>query len=157
MLGSVPTRESVVAEARSWIPTPYVPRGMVKHSGCDCATFIACVLVAAGLAEPIEIGVISDDWFQHTSEEKYMRRLLRHASRILEGISYASHKIEPGNIVLARVVGSKVYNHGAIVTRWPMVIQSTHQGICEVNASKDPLWSFTQIAVFDPFRRPVEC
>lgn len=44
------TREQVVAEARSWVGTPYLHQAHIKGEGCDCGGLIGGVAMALGLA-----------------------------------------------------------------------------------------------------------
>ncbi len=50
------TREQVVAEARSWLGTPFAHQGHVKGIGADCAGLVAGVAIALGL--------LPADWWQ---------------------------------------------------------------------------------------------
>jgi cell wall-associated NlpC family hydrolase len=149
-------REAVVQEALSWIGTPYVLGGRVKGAGADCATLIAEVLIACGLVEREDGGVYSHDWFHHTEQDRYMLRVLRHAVKTMDAIAYPSQAIAPGNIVLTRAARSKIYNHGAIVIRWPMVVHAVQPQVAEIDASRHRMWQFQQIAVFDPFAKAAE-
>jgi hypothetical protein len=45
----VVSREAIVAEARTWIGTPFHHQGCVKQVGCDCIGFIAGVALALGI------------------------------------------------------------------------------------------------------------
>jgi hypothetical protein len=84
-----------------------------------------------------------------------MLRLLRHAQKAMEGVACRSSKIEPGNLVLSRVVGSRKYNHGGIVLQWPVIAHALKDGgVREADATRHPMWAFHEIAVFDPFMQP---
>lgn len=125
----------------------------MKGAGCDCATFLAEVLIACGLAEREELSVYAHDWFHHTSEERYLLELIRHAPHILDAIAYRSTEIAPGSIVLTHAAHSKIYNHGGIVTAWPHVVHALAPAVEETDASRHRLWAYRQIAVFDPFAK----
>lgn len=47
------TREEVIAEARSWVGTPFVPQQSVKGHGCDCAGLIRGVGRAFGIESDV--------------------------------------------------------------------------------------------------------
>lgn len=151
-------RQSIVREARSYIGTPYHKNARIKGVGVDCATFVFCVYRTIGLVPPEEEGIFSDpsivpisqDWFRHTKEEKYMRQILRHAHKVAEGISYPTLDAKPGTIVITRAVGSKVVNHGGIVVKWPMIVHAVDPEVEETNASTNPLWAFQEVTVLDP-------
>jgi cell wall-associated NlpC family hydrolase len=148
------TREAVLAEAMSWIRTPYHPGGQVKGAGCDCGTFIFCVYRACGLVPDEEVGIFSQDWFRNTSEEKYLFRLMRHAHKVAEAVSYPTLNALPGNIVLTKAVNSRVYNHGGIVIKWPRVIHAVAPCVEECDASTHRLWEHQIVTVLDPWVKP---
>jgi cell wall-associated NlpC family hydrolase len=150
-------RSSFVAEARTWLGTKYRHGSHIKGCGCDCATFIGEVLVARGLVKREELGIYgSPDWFHHEHAERYMFGLIRHAAKTVEAVAWRSLIASPGDIVLARVARSKLYNHAGIVVQWPLIIQAISPEVCERDASRDPLWAGRQVAVFDPFARFLE-
>jgi cell wall-associated NlpC family hydrolase len=152
-------RQLVVNIARSFVGTPYHKNGRIKGVGVDCATFIFCAYKEAGLVSAEEEGIFSDpsivptsqDWFCNTDEDKYMKRILRHAHKVAEGVSYPSLRAEPGNIALTRAVRSKVFNHGGIVTRWPKVVHAVDPITEEADASSHALWAFQEVVILDPF------
>jgi cell wall-associated NlpC family hydrolase len=153
--------EAVVAEALSWKGTPYVLGQHLKGAdgcGCDCATFLVeAGLVAGGAltrqeADDLyrEVGVYSSDWFLHTSAQKYFLRIMKAARLVLETRCYASVKAEPGTIVLTKCVQSENWNHGGIVIKWPQIMHCVVPHVCQVDASKSPMWARAEIAIFDP-------
>jgi NlpC/P60 family putative phage cell wall peptidase len=150
-------RAEMVSEARSWIGTPYHMGAMVKGAGADCGSFLLGVLQACGLAEGEEVGQWKADWFCHTSQERYLRRMMRNAAKICEQISYPSLNALPGDLVLTRSSNSRVYNHAGIVLKWPRIIHAVDPAVCECDATSHELWCFRQVAVFDPFRAGEKC
>lgn len=150
-------RERIVEEALTWKGTPYIKGGRIKGCGCDCCTFIIEVMILAGIwiraeidAELQEIGVYAHDWFLHCSVEKYFRGIMKFATELIETRCYASVKTDPGNIILTKAVGSKRWNHGGIVIKWPKIIHSISPQVVVVDASRDPFWAYQEIALFDP-------
>lgn len=148
----IASREFAVAEARSWLDTPYRLRAMVKKGGCDCVTLLLCVWRACGIIGDDELGMYSGDWFLHTTDERYYRGMLRYASKIAEGVAGRGTNFAPGNVVLMRTAGSKLFNHGGIITAWPMLIHSLPgQTVREVNAQTNFVWAGKFLQVFDPW------
>jgi NlpC/P60 family putative phage cell wall peptidase len=143
-------RDRIVQVARSWIGTPYRLGARVKGAGCDCATLLLEVYRECGLIQDEQLGVFAGDWWLHTTEEKYLLRLLRHAFKVAETVAVRSTKAEPGVIVLTRAGGSRVFNHGGIVTAWPRVIHTGREGVEEIDASRHPMWTGHVITIFDP-------
>lgn len=156
MITKIATREEVISEAYTWLKTPYHKGGMIKGAGCDCATFPYCVYHSCGLIGDEKIGVFSDDWAANAKEEIYMFRILRHAHKIAEGMSFRTLNAQTGNIILVKTDGARVYDHSAIVTRWPIVIHAAPCGsgvVAEVDASKHFLFAFKNLHVYDPWEK----
>jgi cell wall-associated NlpC family hydrolase len=147
----VTTRAEVVAEARSWLGTPYHLNQCVRGAGVDCARFVHAVLHACGLMPAEFIERFGMDFGAHTDEETYKFRMLRHAPEILEGISFPSLKALPGCVALVRTQGARVFNHGAIVLQWPRSIHAVGEGVREFDASQHYLWAHRVVKIFDPF------
>ena len=82
-------RAAVVAEARSWLCTPYHHMGRVKGAGVDCATLLAEAYARAGVIAPVEIPFYPPDWHLHREAERYLGFVLEHAAEI--GLSSPRH------------------------------------------------------------------
>lgn len=149
------SREQIIAEAMTFLGTPYHLGGQVKGAGVDCATFIYKTFHTFGMMPTQDIGVFHSDWPCHTKDEVYIRRLLRHATKIADGISYASLRTKSANIALVKTdENSKVYNHGGIILAWPKVIHcAPENGVEIVDASLHWLWSFKKVMIFDPWEK----
>lgn len=147
-------RDRVVATVRSYIGTPYIMGGTLKGVGVDCATLLYCVYRECGLIAEDSLGVWSSDWYMHTAEDRYLFRVMRHATRIVETHAKLITAADPGNLILAKVSGSRVYNHGAIVTRWPRAVHAQIPNVQEVNVRTNPLFASAAIVLLDPWRRP---
>jgi len=148
-------RRQVVEEARSWIGTPYLRGGRIKGGGADCASLLYFVYKSCGLVDENdeEIGHHSSDWWQHTKEEKYLLRVLRHAYKVAEAVAYYTLNPLPGNLLLSKAALSKVYNHGAIVTEWPFAVHAMDMGVEEIEIWRHPVWSHQIVTVLDPWEK----
>lgn len=149
----VASRTQMVAEARSWIGTPYHVGGMVKGAGCCCGSLILAVFQACGRATGESLGFISADCWMHWTNEQYQFRLMKHAVKIAETLARPGRMniARPGCIVLTRVGTNRCYNHAGIVTEWPMLVHAIKPAVEEVNAIRHHLWMYREIAIFDPF------
>jgi cell wall-associated NlpC family hydrolase len=107
-------RAAIVAEARSWMGTPFVDCARVKGAGVDCAQFIAAVYERI-LGRPISIESYSPQWHLHRDEERYIQGLLDHGCREI-----GQAEVLPGDIALYKV--GRCFSHGAIVLDWPKEI-----------------------------------
>ena len=116
-------RAAVVAEALSWIGTPYRAAQRVKgrDGGVDCLTFVVEVFGRCGFdtsyyrATPY----YPQDWHLHRDDERYLAGVLEYAREIPNG---ADDPPEPGDIVLFRF--GRCFAHGGIVTGWPMIVHA---------------------------------
>jgi NlpC/P60 family putative phage cell wall peptidase len=100
-------RAAVVAEARSWIGTPYHHAADVKGHGVDCAMLLVRVYCDLGLIEPFDPRPYTRDWFLHRNEERYLGSLLARSHEVREP--------SLGDIVLFRV--GRCFAHAGIASR----------------------------------------
>ena len=109
-------RSAVVAEARSWLLTPYHHAGRIKGAGVDCLTLLAEVFERAGLVPHVDPGHYPPDWHLHRSEERYLDGVLEYARPV------ADPPYRPGDIALFRF--GRCAAHGAIVVEWPRILHA---------------------------------
>jgi cell wall-associated NlpC family hydrolase len=111
-------RGAVVAEARTWIGTPYRHMGRAKgpEGGVDCAQLIWCVFHNVRLTPDLPLEPYPRDFMLHQGVERYMGVVLERAHEVVEPQS--------GDLVLYRV--GRLYAHGAIVDApgWPRIIHA---------------------------------
>jgi NlpC/P60 family putative phage cell wall peptidase len=114
-------RANVVAEARSWLNTPYHHEARVKGAGVDCAQLLAAVFSAPAVAliAPPKIPHYPPDWHLHRDAERYLGIILAHAH---EFVPAAGSAPQPGDVVLWRF--GRCFSHGAIVIGWPRIIHA---------------------------------
>jgi cell wall-associated NlpC family hydrolase len=105
------TRLAVVAEAESWIRTPYRHAGRVKGAGVDCLTLLAEVYERAGVVPHIDVPYYPADWNLHRDIERYLEGVARHARE------FDDHDPLPGDFVLVKF--GRCFAHSAIVVDWP--------------------------------------
>ena len=141
-----PRRAPVVAEAGSWIGTPYHHAARVKGVGCDCLTLLAEVYASVGLIEPIaEIPFYPPDWHLHRSAELYLNGVVERAGEIDELPG-------PGDIALFRF--GRCFAHGAVVTEWPRLIHAWHSAGVITDAADQPRLANRKVRFFSPFLTP---
>jgi cell wall-associated NlpC family hydrolase len=108
------TRSAVVAEALSWLGTPYHHAARIKGAGVDCAQILIAVFEATGLIEEFKPAEYPRDWMMHRSEEVFLSHI---HSRSIEVVTP-----QPGDVALYRV--GRCFAHGAIVIDWPRVVHA---------------------------------
>lgn len=124
-------RARVVAEAQSWLGTPYHHRGRVKGAGVDCGMLLIEVFAAARVIEGFDPGYYPPDWHYHRSDEKYLGWVEQYARPQLHGA-------QPGDIALFKF--GRCISHGAIVIEWPTIIHAFLRQGCRVGrADQAPL------------------
>jgi cell wall-associated NlpC family hydrolase len=126
-------RAAIVAEARSWLHTPYHHHGRIKGAGVDCAMLLAEVFEAVQLVPHVDAGVYPHDWHLHRSEERFLGWLERCGAR-------ETGTPDVGDVALFRY--GRAYSHGAILTRrsdMAMVHAYIGLGVIESRSTEEPL------------------
>jgi cell wall-associated NlpC family hydrolase len=100
-------REKIIAEARSWIGTPYHNCADIKGVGVDCGMLLVRVFVDLGLVEPFDPRPYTHDWHMHRDEERYLNLVLPRARRVTTP--------RVGDVMLFRV--GRSYSHGGLISR----------------------------------------
>lgn len=111
-------RAAVVAEALSWVGTPYHHMGRIKgpKGGVDCATLLAEVFARAGIVEPVPIETYPPDWHLHREDERYLGLVLGRATRVF--------RPQAGDVALWKI--GRAFAHGAIIIEpgWPHIVHA---------------------------------
>lgn len=120
-------RARVVAEALSWIGTPYHHNAAIRGAGIDCGRIMIEVFADAGLTPRFDPGYYSSDWHLHRDEERYLATVERYLPRIDDDDRPMTARgpdfsVLPGDVVVWRI--GRTFSHGAIVTEWPRVVHS---------------------------------
>lgn len=76
-------RAAVLAEALTWLGTPFAHRSSVKGGGVDCAQFIRCVFVACNVIPSFDSPVYPSQWHLHRDEQRYIEWIERFAVETL--------------------------------------------------------------------------
>jgi NlpC/P60 family putative phage cell wall peptidase len=108
-------RQMVVAEAHTWIGTPFHHRQRVKGAGVDCAQLLAAVYENARVASIGELPHYSADWYLHRSDDLLETVLERYAAKLPPAA-----QVLPGDIVTF-TFGRQVSHAGVAVDPGYMV------------------------------------
>lgn len=98
----------IVAEARTWVGTPYHHMGDVKGVGVDCGMLLLRIFSDLGILTGVDPRPYTRDWHMHRSEEVYLGYVMGVADEL------SQDEVVPGDIALFRV--GRCYSHGAVVT-----------------------------------------
>ncbi len=105
---SAEPRGRVVAEALSWLGTPYAHRQRLKGVGVDCAQLPFAIYAAAGVIAPAEPGPYASQWHLHRGEELYLQHLEALGAREI-----VRAEAQVGDFALWRY--GRTFSHGAVL------------------------------------------
>jgi cell wall-associated NlpC family hydrolase len=135
-------RSMVLAEAQTWLRTPYHHMGRVKGGGTDCLMLLAEVYRNAGVISYIDVPFYPPDWHLHRDAERY-----------LEGLMHYAREIEPppreGDIAVFKF--GRCFSHGAVVVSWPSLIHAWWDAGVVCGVADQPPLSSRPVRFFDPF------
>ena len=125
-------RAAVVAEARSWIKTPFHDCAGIKGVGTDCAHLPYKVYQACGIVPAIDIPSYTPQFMMHSSVERFLAIVLPHAVEV-------PYPTGPGDLVLWQF--GRSFSHGAIILDWPRIIHAHSKagGVIEDDAERNAM------------------
>ncbi|MBI5113047.1 MAG: C40 family peptidase [Rhodovulum sp.] len=126
-------RATIVAEARSWIGTPYRHQASVKGVGCDCLGLVRGVWRALHGDEPELLPAYTPDWAEATGRDTLLAAAHRHL------ITIAPDTARPGDVLLFRWRAGLPAKHAAIVTA-PDLMVHAHDGARVAEVVIAPWW-----------------
>jgi NlpC/P60 family putative phage cell wall peptidase len=127
------TRSLIVAEARSWIGTPYRHQASLKGAGCDCLGLVRGVWRALIGAEPALPPPYSRDWAEAGGQETLAAAARAHM------IEIAPPQFAPGDMLLFRYRAHHPAKHAAIVAAADTMVHA-HDGACVAEVAIAPWW-----------------
>ena len=77
-----PLSQAIIAEARTWIGTPYRHQASLKGVGCDCLGLLRGVWRAIHGVEPEMTPAYAPDWAEAGGEERLAAAARRHLTEI---------------------------------------------------------------------------
>lgn len=129
----MPTRDSIVAAARSWIGTPYRHQASLRGLGCDCLGLVRGVWREVIGPEPFRVPPYTPDWAEAHGRET----LAEAAGLYLTGIDPAAARA--GDVVLLRWRAGLPAKHCAILTG-PASFIHAHDGAAVAEVALAPWW-----------------
>jgi hypothetical protein len=123
------TPDMVIAEARSWLGTPYEHGQGLKGVGVDCVFFLVRTFHALDLIPNIDPRPYPHGPF--IRDDRYVRWMRPF-------VDPAPLPPRPANIVLFWVPPRKMPAQSAIVVQWPtLILLDQEMGVVELNAEKE--------------------
>ena len=125
-------RARVLAEALTWLGTPYHHRGKLKGIGVDCAQLPLCVYAGAGVLADFDTGPYPADWHQHRDEERYAAIVLTVGRELPD-----PRAARPGDLILWKF--GRAYSHGTLLIDRPLVIHASRKdgGVVLADIARD--------------------
>ena len=118
MRTEVEERAAVVAEARSWLHTPWQHMAAIKGECCDCAMLLVRSFVDAGVLEPFDPRPYPRAWFLHHEEERFLGWVVDKFNAVEVPVDQA----QPGDVLMYKL--GRCYAHGAILVAPKLVIHA---------------------------------
>lgn len=141
-------RDQIVAEARSWISTPFVHQADRKGIGCDCIGLVRGVGVALGLFQP--------DVTRSPELKPYLGygrlpdgRLLPACREFLNQIRFAD--ISAGDILIFRVFDQHAQHAGIVTNTEPLTMVHSYSKarvMACIEQTVDAFWRARIVGVF---------
>ena len=126
-------RAAIIAEARTWIGTPYHHQASVKGAGCDCLGLVRGVWRGVYGTEPEAPPPYSRDWAEAHRQETLADAAGRHM------LSVELDNIAPGDVLLFALNERAPAKHCAILTEQDRMVHSYEShAVAEVSLS--PWW-----------------
>ena len=132
-------RAAILAEARSWVGTPYQHQASTKGAGCDCLGLVRGVWRALYGAEPEAVPPYRPDWAELGGDEA----LLEAARRWLR----PTNDPQPGDVLLFRMAAGAPVKHAAIASAEDRMIHA-YWGRAVVESALGAWWRARLAAVF---------
>jgi cell wall-associated NlpC family hydrolase len=117
MASEADERKAVIAEARSWLHTPWRHACNIKGEAVDCAMFLLESFVRPGIFPRFDPRPYPRDWFMHHSEERFIGWILKFG-----GVEIPVNKAQPGDVIMYKL--GRCYAHGAVLVAPKLVIHS---------------------------------
>jgi cell wall-associated NlpC family hydrolase len=133
-------RAAVVAEALTWVKTPYRNWSCMKHRGVDCGQLIYGIYRNVGLLPEVAIPASYSDHPGVHQERSILEELFMPYFREIP-----ADEVKPGDPILfktamrhaARTVG---FAHAVLVVEWPHFVlhADSRHGVCGEHAGRSP-------------------
>jgi NlpC/P60 family putative phage cell wall peptidase len=128
------SRAEIVAEARSWIGTPYRHQASLKGAGADCLGLIRGVYRVFCGPEKQPITPYSPNWAEETGQETLRDAARRHLVEIDAAPFRDGEPLKDGDVILIRVRDRGPAKHAAIVSGSDLIVHAYDRHAVAENA-----------------------
>ncbi|HEY3778778.1 MAG TPA: hypothetical protein VGL35_12040 [Rhizomicrobium sp.] len=105
-LSGAEQRTAFIAEAMTWLGTPFRDQADVKGGGVDCAMLLVRAAVDTGIVAPFDPRPYPPQWHLHRDEERFLAIVSRLGAEV-------DRAPMPGDVIVYRV--GRCFSHGGIV------------------------------------------
>lgn len=133
--------DCVLAEAESWIGTPYRHGASLKGVSCDCLGLVRGVWRALYGGEPENTGPYAPDWGEARGQERLLDAATRHMVRREAG------EPQPGDLLIFRWRSDVAAKHLGIMTRENRFIHA-YEGHGVLSSALVPQWRKRVAGIF---------
>lgn len=114
-------RTAVVAEAKSWLGTPWRHMGDIKGQAVDCAMLLRMTYMNVGAIPPFDPRPYPRLWFHHHTEERMLRWIVDE----LGGLEVPVEAARPADLFVYRI--GLCYSHSAILVSPGLIVHAYHK------------------------------
>ena len=133
MIENEELRAAIVAEARTWIGTPYQHQASLKGVGCDCLGLIRGVWRAVYGEEPEAVPPYAPDWAEASGGDPFADAAARHF------VPVDPADLACGDLLLFRWRAGLPAKHAALATA-PDTMVHAHDGAAVAEVALAPWW-----------------
>lgn len=133
------SRAAIVAEARTWLGTPYRHQASARGAGCDCLGLVRGVWRALYGDEPALLPPYTPDWAERDARDSLHEAARKHL--------VATTRPAPGDVLLFRMHDGAPMKHVAILSA-PDRILHAYWGRAVVENRLAPFWRARWAATF---------
>ena len=130
---------AIVAEARSWIGTPFVHRASVKGAGADCLGLVRGVWRAVRGIEPEDVPAYAPLWAEEQRRELLLEALGRHLTPVRTAAA--------GDVIVFRLASHGAAKHAGVMTGAKAFVHA-HERLGVVESPLNDWWRRRLAAAF---------
>jgi cell wall-associated NlpC family hydrolase len=111
-------RAAVIAEARTWLHTPWRHQGDIKGQAVDCAMLLVRAFCDTGVLARFDPRPYPRAWFMHHDEERFLGWVVEKFG----GAEIPLDSAQPADLLLYRF--GRCYAHGALLVAPQLVVHA---------------------------------
>lgn len=121
-------REAFVAEAKTWLGTPFRDQGDVKgpNGAVDCAMLLVRCAVDTGIVPPLDPRPYPPQWHLHRSEERFLAIVSKLGKESENPSGLPAEALAKAGDVIVYQVG-RCFSHGGIVVENDCIIHAYYK------------------------------